>query len=76
VNIGFKPTIKQKNKNISVEVFIFDFCDEIYNDILSINLLKRIRSEKCLASLNDLASQIKKDKIKAELYFKNFCSKY
>ncbi|MDD2351998.1 MAG: riboflavin biosynthesis protein RibF [Candidatus Caldatribacteriota bacterium] len=75
VNIGFRPTIKQKNKNISVEVFIFDFCDEIYNDILSINLLKRIRSEKCLASLNDLASQIEKDKIKAELYFKNICSK-
>lgn len=71
VNIGFRPTILQKEKNINVEVYIFNFHDEIYNEILCINLLKRLRDEKRFNTLNDLIIQIKNDKIMTEIFFEN-----
>ena len=43
MNIGLKPTIGEKN--ISIEVNIFNFDQNIYNQKISISVLEFIRSE-------------------------------
>ena len=72
VNIGFRPTFKKQKDDTSVEIYIFDFCDDIYNKKISISLLKRIRDEKRFTDARDLATQITKDKIIAEKYFREY----
>jgi len=72
VNVGFRPTFRKKKDDTSVEIYIFDFCDDIYNKKISISLLKRIRDEKRFTHARDLAAQIKKDKIIAENFFKEY----
>jgi len=72
VNIGFKPTFRKKKDDTSVEIYIFNFCNDIYNKKISISLLKRIRDEKRFTDAGDLATQIKKDKIIAEKYFREY----
>lgn len=72
VNIGYKPTFRKKKDGTSVEIYIFDFCDDIYNKKISISLLKRIRDEKRFKDARDLATQIKKDKIIAENFFREY----
>lgn len=68
-NIGFKPTFGKDNKKISIEVYLFNFNLNIYNDMISIRLLKRIRDEKYFSSTKGLALQIKKDKMFADDFF-------
>lgn len=70
-NIGFKPTFGQDNKRISIEIYLFNFNLNIYNDMISIRLLKRIRDEKLFSSTKELALQIKKDKMFADVFFDN-----
>ena len=71
-NIGYKPTFGQKQKEISVEIYIFDFSNDIYNKRISISLLKKIRDEKIFANAGDLVLQIKKDKIFADIFFREY----
>jgi len=66
MNIGYRPTLKGKNKTI--EVHLLDFNDNLYNKNLQINLIKRIRDEKKFSTLNDLKHQIQQDEIFARKY--------
>ncbi|AZB44843.1 bifunctional riboflavin kinase/FAD synthetase [Bacillus sp. FJAT-42376] len=69
-NIGYKPTFHQeKALKPSVEVHIFDFHHEIYGENTEIYWYKRIRSEQKFNSIDELISQIAKDKQAAEEYF-------
>ncbi len=65
LNIGYKPTIENKKKTI--EVNIFKFSKDIYNNKISIVFIKRIRNEKKFKNLNELKKQLIIDKKKAEL---------
>ena len=65
LNIGYKPTIENKKKTI--EVNIFKFSKDIYNNKISIDFIKRIRNEKKFKNLNELKKQLIIDKKKAEL---------
>lgn len=65
LNIGYKPTIKNEKKTI--EVNIFKFSEDIYNNKISINFIKRLRNEKKFENLNELKKQLKIDKKKAKL---------
>jgi riboflavin kinase/FMN adenylyltransferase len=64
MNVGVKPTIGE-NKGISVEVNIFDFEGELYDENLKIELMDFIRDEKKFASLEDLKQQLRKDRVDA-----------
>jgi len=66
MNIGYRPTLKGKNKTI--EVHLLDFNDNLYSKNLQINLIKRIRDEKKFSTLNDLKHQIQQDEIFARKY--------
>ncbi|MGV4529065.1 bifunctional riboflavin kinase/FAD synthetase [Ornithobacterium rhinotracheale] len=65
MNVGIRPTIEGKNQRI--EVFIFDFEDNLYEKTLKVEILNRIRDEQKFDSLEDLKDQIAKD----VLFFKN-----
>ena len=62
LNIGIRPTVSNEN-NISIEVNIFDFQEDIYDQEISIKLITRIRDEQKFDSLEDLKTQLKKDEI-------------
>lgn len=58
-NIGHNPTFE--NHPFSVETYIYDFSEEIYDEEIVIYFHKRIREEKKFESLADLVKQIKND---------------
>ena len=62
MNIGYKPTINNLLKEISIEVNIFNFDDNIYGKEVKIIFLARIRDERKFANLEELKTQLKKDK--------------
>ncbi|MFA6357654.1 MAG: riboflavin biosynthesis protein RibF [Candidatus Omnitrophota bacterium] len=66
--IGRKPTINALNRHIGIEVYIYDFYQEIYGQLLEIQFLKLIRPDRKFSSIEDLTAQIKKDVI--------FCRKF
>jgi riboflavin kinase/FMN adenylyltransferase len=69
-NVGYKPTFhKNKADKPSVEVFIFDFSDNIYDQKVLIEWHRRIRSEQKFSGIEELTAQIEKDKQSAQNYF-------
>ncbi len=63
-NIGYRPTIDADH--LTIEVNIFDFNEDIYNQEIVLSFVERIRNEKRFASLGDLQLQLANDKIDAE----------
>lgn len=59
MNIGIKPTFKEKNK--TVEVHIINFNKNIYNQVVNINMLQKIRNEKYFNHPGLLKKQIEDD---------------
>jgi len=60
MNIGIRPTLEGDNETI--EVHIFEFNEDIYNKILKISLLEKIREEEKFQSLEALKRQLEIDK--------------
>ena len=65
-NIGNKPTVSGK-ENI-VETFIFDFCEDVYGQTITVELIKYLREETKFESLEALTDQMNKDKCLALEY--------
>lgn len=59
LNIGDNPTFE--NKSWSIEVYIFDFADNIYEKEISIDFVKKSRGEIKFEGLSELAEQLKED---------------
>lgn len=70
MNIGRRPTLKNPDEGITIEVHIFDFDEDIYNKVITIRFLKRIRDEKKFDSMDALKEQLIIDKEKIQNYFK------
>jgi riboflavin kinase/FMN adenylyltransferase len=60
LNIGFKPTFKSRERTI--EVHILDFDKTIYGEVLTIELIDKIRQEKAFNDINELKKQLTADK--------------
>tara|TARA_B100001287_G_scaffold39863_1_gene29018 strand:- start:26060 stop:26992 length:933 start_codon:yes stop_codon:yes gene_type:complete len=60
MNIGCRPTINENNK-ISIECHLFNWTQDIYNQILHVKVVERIRSEIKFKDLDNLKKQIQKD---------------
>ncbi len=60
MNIGFRPTVDGTER--TVEVNILDFDEDIYDEILSIQFLKRLRSETKFDGLDALKAQLQADR--------------
>ena len=64
MNIGTNPTIGEDTAQ-SIEVHFFNFDKDIYHEMITIELLDRIRDEQKFDSIHDLKTQIQKDKTSA-----------
>jgi len=58
-NIGYRPTFNQKK--LLLEVYIFNFSDNLYNKYLTIEFINFIRKEKKFKNINQLKQQINSD---------------
>lgn len=58
--------------NISAETYILNFSANIYNSVISVRLLKKLRDNKKFKSGEDLILQMERDKKEAESYFKTY----
>lgn len=70
MNIGVKPTVSQEDKR-SVEVHFFGISEALYGEYVEVSLLKRIRDEKKFNGIEELKTQLNKDKKDALNYFDN-----
>lgn len=61
LNIGHRPTLNN-GADRSIEVHILDFADDIYRQNIRIEFLRFLRPETKFASIEELISQIEKDK--------------
>jgi riboflavin kinase/FMN adenylyltransferase len=59
MNIGHRPTIGTKEKSIEVNLFNFDI--DIYDKIISVDVIEKIRDEKKFSSIEALKTQLAKD---------------
>ncbi|MFA7272667.1 MAG: bifunctional riboflavin kinase/FAD synthetase [Crocinitomicaceae bacterium] len=62
MNIGSRPTIHQ-NGQLSIEVNVFDFNEDLYGQTLCVQFLNCMRDEKTFANKEELIKQIKQDEI-------------
>lgn len=63
LNIGQRPTVHNGN-DITVEVHLLDFEEDIYGEILEVELYAYLRGESKFAGLANLKAQIETDKTK------------
>jgi riboflavin kinase/FMN adenylyltransferase len=61
MSIGFRPTVDGKKRVI--EVNLFDFDEQIYDQVLMVYVKKYLRPEVKFDSLEDLVKQIDQDKV-------------
>ncbi|MGM9949685.1 MAG: riboflavin biosynthesis protein RibF [Lysinibacillus sp.] len=70
-NVGYKPTFNNPdNKQLSIEVHIFNFEKNIYGEEVVVGWYHRIRSEKKFNGIDELVAQIEKDKQDAIEYLR------
>ncbi len=62
LNIGIRPTIDLPKRERTIEVNIFDFNHDIYNQTIRISFIEWLRSEKKFNTLAELKEQIATDK--------------
>jgi len=63
LNIGNNPTIPGKGN--SIEVHIFDLDEDLYNQTLRVHFVDKLREEIHFNSIEDLKTQLNKDKLQA-----------
>ncbi len=67
-SVGYKPTIEGQN-DLAVEVFLFDFNEDIYGKNLTVKFLYKLRGQEKFADLEQLKRQIDNDVQKVKSYF-------
>ncbi|MEN1934309.1 bifunctional riboflavin kinase/FAD synthetase [Paenibacillus sp. 102] len=68
-NIGYKPTFKEDERKLSIEVHLFHFNEDIYDQVVAVEWHIRIREERKFNGIDELVAQIAKDKKIAQEYF-------
>jgi riboflavin kinase/FMN adenylyltransferase len=61
MNIGIRPTVGD-NPQRTIEVNLFDFSDDLYGEKLRVRFHFRLRDEKKFGSLDELKSQLSRDR--------------
>jgi riboflavin kinase / FMN adenylyltransferase len=68
-NVGYKPTFNKEALRVSVEVNVFNFDRDIYGKQVIVEWHKYLRKEQKFSGINELVTQIEKDKQNAIHYF-------
>lgn len=59
-NVGYNPTVQ--GKKLSIETYILDFNESIYDEVVQLYFISKIRDEKKFSSIDSLKDQLEKDK--------------
>lgn len=70
LNIGTRPTVSSNN-NVTMEVNILDFNQDIYGEKLEVIFYQKLRDEKKFNNILDLKKQIEMDTLRTIQYFSN-----
>ncbi len=70
-SLGVRPTVKVQGASAVLEVYLFDFKEEIYGHSIRVDFLHKLREEEKYADLETLKSQIALDVENAQKYFQN-----
>ena len=68
MNIGLRPTIANHH-GLSIEVNLFDFSGDLYNEYVTVQFLSRFRDELKFDSILELKEQLAKDEENIRSYF-------
>ena len=63
-SVGNNPTVE--GKDLTIETYILDFNDDIYGEKIDISFIKKIRDMKKFHNVEELKSQLEKDKAFAQ----------
>ena len=63
VNIGTNPTFTPENETMQVEAYLLDFDQEIYDELVTLDFVTRLRDELKYDSVQALIEQIERDVI-------------
>ena len=74
MNIGVNPTTDIQNQSQKIEVYLFEFHQDIYERPITVSFIKRIRDEQKFESVAALKNQLSADKNTALIYLKNIKS--
>lgn len=69
-SIGVNPTFTENRKDLSIEVNILDYNNDLYGEELVVEWYKYMRDEEKFSSAEALIKQIEKDEINIRNYFK------
>lgn len=69
-NVGCKPTIEGEHP-VGVETYIIDFCQDLYDKVITVQFLDFIRPEMKFPSIDALKTQMNSDIAQAQNYFRN-----
>lgn len=76
-NVGENPTFEDKTRRpVQVETHILDFDKDIYGDILRVEFVEFLRSEKKFSGIEELVGQIKEDVVRAREYHEKMGSDF
>jgi len=68
-NLGVKPTFVQDEYEPTLEIFIFDFDQDIYGDNVTVHFYEYIRKEETFNGVDELVAQLKLDERNIRTYF-------
>ena len=69
MNVGWRPTIEEEKLERKIEVHLFDFQKEIYDEVCQIQVLHYVRAEHKFPNLEALKVQIQRDEETVRTYF-------
>jgi len=69
MNVGWRPTIEEEKLDRKIEVHLFDFQKEIYDEACQIRILQFVRAEHKFPNLEALKVQIQRDEETVRTYF-------
>lgn len=68
-SLGVRPTVKDSGAAPVLEVFIFDFKEDIYGELVCVDFLHKFRDEAKYVDLETLKAQIARDVADTRAYF-------
>lgn len=68
-SLGVRPTVKAQGAAPVLEVFIFDFKEDIYGELVCVDFLHKFRDEAKYVDLETLKAQIARDVADTRAYF-------
>ena len=64
--LGKRPTLNGQAENHRIEVNLFDFDSDIYDENIEVSLIERIRGDEKFDSIEEMRLQLEKDGVKAK----------